>query len=45
MNQALERLQGFVLQVEVSEIVVHEAGEPNALVDFLDAEPLTPQHA
>jgi hypothetical protein len=30
--------------VEVSEIVVHEADEPNALVDFLDAESLTRQH-
>jgi hypothetical protein len=25
-------LQGFLLQVEVSKIIVHEAGEPNALV-------------
>ena len=31
-------------QVEVPEIVVHEADEPNALVDFLDAEPLTGEH-
>jgi len=23
---------------------VHEAGEPNAVVDFLDAEPLAGQH-
>jgi hypothetical protein len=35
-------LQGSLLQVEVSEIVVHEADEPNALVDFLDAESLDP---
>jgi hypothetical protein len=33
-------LQGFLLQVEVSEIVLHEADEPNALVDFFDAESL-----
>ena len=33
-----------MLQVEVSQIVVHEAGEPNAVIDFLDAEPLTGQH-
>jgi hypothetical protein len=38
-------LQGFLFQVEVSEIVAHEAGEPNAVVDFLDAELLTGQHA
>jgi len=34
-------LQGFLLQVEVTEIIVHEAGEPNAVVDLPDAEPLT----
>ena len=27
--------------VEVAEIIVHEADEPNAVVDLLDAEPLT----
>jgi hypothetical protein len=37
-------LQGLLLQVEVTEIIVHEAGEPNAVVDLLDAEPLTGQH-
>ena len=37
-------MQGFLLQVEVSKIIVHEADEPNALVDFLDAEPLAGQH-
>jgi hypothetical protein len=34
-------LQGLLLQVEVTEIVVHEACEPNSLVDLLDAELLT----
>jgi hypothetical protein len=34
-------LQGFLLQVDEAEIVVHEADEPNAVVDFLDAEALT----
>jgi len=33
-------LQGFLLQVEVAEIIVHEAGEPNAVIDLLDAESL-----
>ena len=37
-ERVVERLQGFLLQVEVSEIVVHEAGEPNAVIDLLDAE-------
>src|SRR5262245_12394338 len=37
-------LQGLLLQVEVSEIVMHEADEPNAVVDFLDAELLAGQH-
>ena len=37
-------MQGFLLQVEVSKIIVHEAGEPNAVVDFLDTELLTGRH-
>jgi len=36
-------LQGFLLQVEISKIIVHEACEPNAIVDFLDAELLASQ--
>ena len=31
----IEGLQGLLLQVEISEIVVHEADEPDPLVDFL----------
>jgi hypothetical protein len=34
----------FLLQVEVPEIIVHEACEPNAIVDFLNAEFLAGQH-
>jgi hypothetical protein len=37
-------LQGLLLQVDVAQIVVHEADEPYALVDFLDAEPLAGEH-
>jgi hypothetical protein len=37
-------LQGFLLQVEVSQIIVHEADEPNAVIDLLDAEFLTGQN-
>jgi hypothetical protein len=30
-----------LLQVDVTEIVVHEAHDPNAIVDLLDADALT----
>ena len=33
-------MQGFLLQVDISEIAVHEGDEPDSLVDFLDSEPL-----
>ena len=35
---------GFLLEVEVSEIIVHEVDKPNAVVDLLDAEFLAGQH-
>ena len=35
-NGLSEGLQGFLLLVEVSRISMHEADEPNAVVDFLD---------
>jgi len=37
----VERLQGPLLQVDVAQIVIHEADEPDALVNLLDAERLT----
>ena len=37
-------MQGFLLQVEISQIIVHETGEPNALVDFFDTKLLSCQH-
>jgi hypothetical protein len=37
-------LQGLLLQIEVSEIVVAEADEPDAVVDFLDAKALACEH-
>ena len=40
-ERVVEGLQGFLLQVEVSKIIMHEADEPNAFVDLLDAEFLT----
>ena len=44
-ERVVEGLQGSLLQVEVAEIVVHEADEPNALVNLLDSEPLAGQRA
>jgi hypothetical protein len=41
---SVEGLQRFLLQIEISEIMVHEADGPNVLVDFLDAELLACQH-
>jgi hypothetical protein len=35
-----DRLEPAGLVVEVSEIVVHEAGEPEMVVDLLDADGL-----
>jgi hypothetical protein len=40
-ERVVERLQGFLLQVEVSKITVHEACEPNAVVDFFAAARLS----
>jgi len=37
-------LQGLLLEIEIAEIVVHETDEPDALVDFLDAELLAGQN-
>lgn len=37
-------LQGPLLQVDIAQIIVHEADEPNAIVDLLDSEPLTDEH-
>jgi hypothetical protein len=33
-------LQGFLLQIDGAEIVAHEADDPNAVVDFLNAKAL-----
>ena len=40
----VEGLQGLLLEVEVSEIVVHEADEPNAVIDLFDSKLLTSQY-
>src|SRR5262245_52174621 len=43
-ERVVEGLQSPLLEVDVAEIVVHEANEPNAIVDLLDAERLTCEH-
>jgi hypothetical protein len=40
----VDGLQGPLLEVDIAEIIVHEADEPNAVVDFPDAEFLTGEH-
>jgi hypothetical protein len=42
-ERVVERLQGRLLEIEISEIVVHETDEPDAFIDFLDAELLAGQ--
>jgi hypothetical protein len=42
--RVVDGLQGFLLQLEVSQIIVPKADEPNAVVDFLDAELLSGEH-
>ena len=34
----------FSLQIDIAKIVVHEADEPDAVVDFLDSEALAREH-
>ena len=34
-------MQGFLFEIDEVEIVVHEADDPNTVVDLLDAEALT----
>nr|WP_181167491.1 hypothetical protein [Mesorhizobium sp. B2-6-5] len=44
LERIVDGLQGSLLQVDVPEIIAHEGDEPNGVVDFLDAEPLTGEH-
>ena len=39
-ERIVEGLQGLLLQVDIAQIIIHEADEPNALVDLLDAKRL-----
>ncbi len=43
LSRVVEGLQGFLLQIDETEIIAHEADEPNSVVDFLDSEPLASQ--
>src|SRR5438445_6571498 len=36
----LQGLQGFFLQINIAEIVIHKTDEPNAVVNFLDTDGL-----
>jgi hypothetical protein len=36
----VEGLQGSGLQVDITEIVAHEANDPNSVIDLFDADPL-----
>ena len=40
-ERVFEWLQSSLLQVDIAEIIVHEADEPDALIDLLDAERVT----
>jgi hypothetical protein len=40
-ERVVERLQGPLLELDVAEIVAHEADEPNIIVDLLNAKRLT----
>jgi hypothetical protein len=37
-ERIVEWLQSSLLQVDIAEIIVHEADEPDAVIDLLDAE-------
>jgi hypothetical protein len=39
-KRVVERLQSFFLQIDVPEIVIHEADQPNTFFDFLDTHTL-----
>ena len=40
-KRVLQGLQGFFLQIDVTEIIVHKADKPDTLVDLFDAYRLT----
>src|SRR4029077_10854358 len=40
-KRVVERLQSFFLQIDIAEIVLHKADQPNAFFDFLDSHRLT----
>ena len=40
----VQGLQSFFLQINIAEIVIHKADQPNAVVDFFDADGLAGKH-
>jgi len=43
-ERVVDCLQGSLLEVNVSEVIVHEGDEPYAVVDLLYADTLTREH-
>jgi hypothetical protein len=43
-ERVVDGLQGSLLEVNVSEVIVHEGDEPDSVIDLLDSDPLTGEH-
>jgi hypothetical protein len=43
-ERIVDGLQGSPFQIDIAEIIVHEADEPDAVVDFVYSELLTGKH-
>ena len=39
-KRVVERLQSFLLEIDVSEIIIHKTDKPNAFLDLFDADSL-----
>jgi hypothetical protein len=42
-RRGVEGLQSFFLRIDITQVIIHEADEPDAIVDFLDSHRLTSQ--
>ena len=43
-ERVVDCLQGPLLEVNVSEVIVHESDEPDSVIDFLDSNALPREH-
>ena len=43
-ERVVDCLQGSLFEVNVSEVIVHEADEPDAVIDLSDADALSAEH-